>query len=122
MGCHLLLQCVKVKSLSHVRLLSTHGLQPTRLLRPWDFPGKSTGVGCHCLLRATSLQEDKISTKELDPFRLKQASRMEVILALVFPPSSGVVDGDAVLCEQLGQSHFPVYEVFTHLCILFIIM
>ena len=29
-----------------------HGLQPIRLLHPWDFPGKSTGVGCHCLLRA----------------------------------------------------------------------
>ena len=27
-----------------------HGLQPTRLLRPRDFPGKSTGVGCCCLL------------------------------------------------------------------------
>ena len=27
-----------------------YGLQPTRLLHPWDFPGKSTGVGCHCLL------------------------------------------------------------------------
>ena len=27
-----------------------HGLQPTRLLRPWDSPGKSTGVGYHCLL------------------------------------------------------------------------
>ena len=27
-----------------------HGLQPTRLLRPWHFPGKSTRVGCHCLL------------------------------------------------------------------------
>ena len=27
-----------------------HGLQPTRLLRPWDFPGKRTGVGCHRLL------------------------------------------------------------------------
>ena len=27
-----------------------HGLQPTRLLHPWDLPGKSTGVGCHCLL------------------------------------------------------------------------
>ena len=24
-----------------------HGLQPTRLLHPWDFPGKRTGVGCH---------------------------------------------------------------------------
>ena len=23
-----------------------HGLPPTRLLCPWDFPGKSTGVGC----------------------------------------------------------------------------
>ena len=28
-----------------------HGLQPTRLLRLWDFPGKSAGVWCHCLLR-----------------------------------------------------------------------
>ena len=28
-----------------------HGLQPTRLLCPWDFPGKSTGVGCHCPLQ-----------------------------------------------------------------------
>ena len=27
-----------------------HGLQPTRLLHPWDFPGKSPGVGCHRLL------------------------------------------------------------------------
>ena len=30
--------------------LRPHGLQPTRLLHPWDFPGKSTGVGCHRLL------------------------------------------------------------------------
>ena len=28
--------------------LQPHGLQ---LLRPWDFPGKSTGVGCHFLLQ-----------------------------------------------------------------------
>ena len=27
-----------------------HELQPTRLLCPWDSPGKSTGAGCHCLL------------------------------------------------------------------------
>ena len=26
-------------------LLRPHGLQPTRLLCPWDFPGKDTGVG-----------------------------------------------------------------------------
>ena len=28
----------------------SHGLQPFRLLHAWDFPGKSTGLGCHCLL------------------------------------------------------------------------
>ena len=27
-----------------------HGLQPSRLLLPLDFPGKSIGVGCHCLI------------------------------------------------------------------------
>ena len=32
-----------------------HGLQPTRLLHPWDFPGKNTGVGCHCLLLTSLL-------------------------------------------------------------------
>ena len=36
-----------------------HGLQPSRLLHPWDFPGKSTGVGCHCLLRAEKLLSQK---------------------------------------------------------------
>ena len=42
---------VKVKSLSRVRLFATHRLQLTRLLCPWDSPGKSTRVGCHCLLQ-----------------------------------------------------------------------
>ena len=28
-----------------------HRRQPTRLPRPWDSPGKNTGVGCHCLLQ-----------------------------------------------------------------------
>ena len=52
---HFLLQCKKVKSESEVaqpcpNLSNPTRLQPTRLLRPWDFPGKSTGVGCHGLL------------------------------------------------------------------------
>ena len=33
-----------------------HWLQATRLLRPWDFPGKSTGVGCHCLLHYLAIK------------------------------------------------------------------
>ena len=33
--------------------LRPHGLQPTRLLCPWDFPGKDTGVVCHFLLQGS---------------------------------------------------------------------
>ena len=35
-----------------------HGLQPTRLLRPWDSPGKNTGVGCHFLLQCTKVESE----------------------------------------------------------------
>ena len=31
--------------------LSPHGQKPTRLLCPWDSPGKNTGGGCHALLQ-----------------------------------------------------------------------
>ena len=31
----------------------------TRLLHPWDFPGKSTGVGCRFLLQGTSRPTDR---------------------------------------------------------------
>ena len=31
--------------------LRPHGLQPARLLCPWDFTGNNTGVGCHFLLQ-----------------------------------------------------------------------
>ena len=56
-GCHFLLQCMKVKSESEVAQSFPTLSDPmdTRLLCPWDFPGKSTGVGCHCLLWITSL-------------------------------------------------------------------
>ena len=39
-----------------------HGLQPTRLLCPWDFPGKSTGVGCHCLFQVTLASKNKLGS------------------------------------------------------------
>ena len=40
--------------------LLPHGLQPTRLLCPRDFPGKSTGLGCHCLLLWNNLDTEHI--------------------------------------------------------------
>ena len=54
-GCHFLLQCMKVKSESEVTqsCLSLSDPMDCSLSgsHPWDFPGKSTGVGCHCLLQ-----------------------------------------------------------------------
>ena len=39
------------KSLQSCPTLRHHRQQPTRLRRPWDSPGKNTGVGCHFLLQ-----------------------------------------------------------------------
>ena len=38
-----------------------HRRKPTRLLHPWDFPGKSTRVGCHCLLQIRRLNQHNAS-------------------------------------------------------------
>ena len=45
-----------------------HGRQPTRLPRPWDSPGKNTGVGCDFLLQC-----------------MKVKSESEIVKAIVFP-------------------------------------
>ena len=35
-----------------------HRRQPTRLSRPWDSPGKNTGVGCHFLLQCMKVKNE----------------------------------------------------------------
>ena len=35
-----------------------HRRQPTRCPRPWDSPGKNTGVGCHFLLQCTKVKSE----------------------------------------------------------------
>ena len=35
-----------------------HRQKPTRLPRPWDSPGKNTGVGCHFLLRCMKVKRE----------------------------------------------------------------
>ena len=45
---------MKVKCVSHPIVsnsLQPHGLYSTRILCPWNFPGKNTGVGCRFLLQ-----------------------------------------------------------------------
>ena len=55
-----MLQTQKRDRISHSVMSDSfwfHGLQPTRLLCPWDSLGKSTGVGCHALLQGIFLTQ-----------------------------------------------------------------
>ena len=45
-----------------------HRRQPTRLPRPWDSPGKNTGVGCHFLLQCMKVKsESEVAQSYLIP-------------------------------------------------------
>ena len=62
-----------------------HGLEPTRLLRPWDFPGKSTGVGCHFLLHS---QLNSIKYLRKNPSQIVQKKKEKETLLLLFCETS----------------------------------
>ena len=40
-----------------------HRRQPTRLPRPWDSPGKNTGMGCHFLLQGMKVKSESEVTQ-----------------------------------------------------------
>jgi len=65
---------------SRFQLCATHRRQPTRLLCPWDSPGKSTGMGCHFLiLDLQCLLISRIQLKELViEWNMKDSHDMEV--------------------------------------------
>ena len=46
------------KSLQLCLTVQPHGRQPTSLPRPWDSPGKNTGVGCHFLLQCMKVKNE----------------------------------------------------------------
>ena len=51
------------------------------LLHPWDFPGKSTGVGCHCLLELNSSPTEKPhcdAYMEVDLMKAEKVARVLV--------------------------------------------
>ena len=49
-------------------LVRPHRWQPTRLPRPWDSPGKNTGVGCHFLLQCMKVKrKSEVAQSSLTP-------------------------------------------------------
>ena len=78
--------------------------QPTRLPRPWDSPGKNTGVGCHFLLQKSLLMKVK---EESEKVGLKLNIQKMKIMASG-PITSWKVDGETVetVRDVLGlQNH-----------------
>ena len=57
--------------------------QPTRLPRPWDSPGKNTGVGCHLLLQCT---------------KVKSESEVAQSCLTLSDPMEGSLPGSSALC------------------------
>ena len=51
------------KSLQSCPTVWPHRRQPTRLPRPWDSPGKNTGVGCHFLLQCMKVKSESEVTQ-----------------------------------------------------------
>ena len=88
-GCLSAPPAAAAESLQSCPTLRPHRQQPTRLLHPWDSPGKNTGVGCHFFLQC-----------------MKVKSESEV--AQSCPPTKNQKDGDAedwgLLPTQRGAS------------------
>ena len=59
MSCILLL----LSHFSRVQLCVTPETAATRIPRPWDSPGKNTGVGCHFLLQCMKVKSDREVTQ-----------------------------------------------------------
>ena len=53
-----LLLLLLLSHFSRVDSVRPHRRQPTRLFRPWDSPGKNTGVGCHFLLQGSKVESE----------------------------------------------------------------
>ena len=66
-----------------------HRQQLTRLPRPWDFPGKNTGVGCHFLLQGmkVKVESEKVGLKlNIQKTKIKASG----------PITSWQIDGETV--------------------------
>ena len=60
-----------------------HRLQPTKLLCPWDFLGKSARVGCHCLLHLSEYENIKL---KMNPFAMHYIDASHICYIYILLP------------------------------------
>ena len=61
-----------------------HRQQPTRLFRPWDSPGKNTGVGCHFLLQCMKVKSESEVSQSYPTFSDPWTAAHQAPLAMGF--------------------------------------
>ena len=61
-----------------------HRRQPTRLPRPWDSPGKNTGVGCHFLLQCMKVKSESESLSRVQLFATPWTAAHQAPLSMGF--------------------------------------
>jgi len=96
---------VKVKLLNRVQLFATPWTAAYQALLPMDFPGKSTGVRCHCLLHLMRSGTDNwhylITVCIIDNICLIAMPWLNCLLLLITPSISSLVFGQRVLLFPL---------------------
>ena len=75
-------------------MLLTQGRQSAKLLCPWDFPGKTTAVGCHFLLQGIFLTQGSnlyllLGSRILYCWAIREASLNN--LSLLFQPTPALL-------------------------------
>ena len=111
-----LICCCCLVTKSRLTLLQPHGVQPTRFLCPWDFPGKSTGVGCHFLLQGIFLTQGSnpcvpcLLCWQVDSWALHHLWA-SVCVIFRFPSITDYHELlNSVLCYTLGPRLFYTYQ------------
>ena len=115
-SCHLFLissasvsaAAAAAKSLQLCPTLQPHRWQPSRLPRPWDSPGKNTGVSCHFLLQGIFLEPDILECEvkwALGSITINKASGGDGIPVELFQ----ILKDDAVkvlhsICQQIWKT------------------
>ena len=96
--------------------LQLHGLKPTRLLHPCDFPGKSAGVGRHCLLPYDAFQCLNLYlyslVKKLKNESPQHVLSLPVLSSIIFSELifTGVYLINSIVCQMYSKvNQFCIY-------------
>ena len=84
----------------------------TKLLHPWDFPGKSTGVGCHCLLQGIFPTQGSNPGLPHCRQRLYRLSHQRIMVTFIMKPSL-TIPGCHSLCSIIVASSITTMMMST---------